>query len=82
MLRSRLPAPQEEADDTFSNPEPTLTSDSLDDGEGDTIWLCTSKVAANCDGINNVTLVKDYSEFKRFKWVHGVLVDENNRGLS
>ena len=35
-------SPQEEADDAFSNPEPIPgVSDSLDDGEADTLWLCT-----------------------------------------
>ena len=63
---------QEEADDAFSNPEPTATSDSLADGNGDSIWLCTGSVDTDCD---------DPSEFKRFKWVNGQFVDENNRAL-
>ena len=48
---------QEEADDAFANPEPTPTSNSLTDGEADTIWLCTGS-AATCD---------DPNDFKRFK---------------
>ena len=71
-------SPQEEADDTFSNPEPIIDpvthlpiSDSLDDGNADTIWLCTG-TAFTCATAN---------DFKRFKVVNGVLVDENNRAL-
>ena len=30
-----------EFNDRFDNPEPTATSDSLSDGPGDSIWLCT-----------------------------------------
>ena len=47
-------------------------SDSLDDGQADTIWLCTG-TAATCATPN---------DFKRFKWVNGLLVDENNRALT
>ncbi|HEX6131969.1 MAG TPA: hypothetical protein VF044_09565, partial [Actinomycetota bacterium] len=65
-------SPQEEADDAFSNPEPTATSDSLDDGEADTIWLCTPGAGVDCSS---------QSHFKRFKWVNGQFVDENNRAL-
>ena len=71
-------SPQEEADDTFSNPEPIIDpnthlpiSDSLSDGPADTVWLCTG-TAPTC---------KTQNDFKRFKIVNGVVVDENNRAL-
>ena len=62
---------QEEADDAFSNPEPTLTSDTLADGPADTVWLCTGS-SGQCDSPG---------EFKRYKLVNGALVDEDNRAL-
>ncbi len=69
-------SPQEEADDAFDNPEPLdpitgLPSNSLDDGEADSIWLCTG-TAATCASQN---------DFKRYRWINGVLVDEANRAL-
>ena len=64
-------SPQEEADDTFANPEPAGSVDSLPDGEADTVWLCAGP-AGSCAAI---------SDFKRFKWVNGFLVDEANRAL-
>ena len=55
MTVSAARSPQEEADDAFANPEPTPTSDSLDDGPGDTIWLCTgSGSAGDCDDAERV----------------------------
>src|SRR5205085_8349407 len=63
---------QEEADDAFSNPEPTQTSDSLDDGSADSIWLCTPGPGGDCSSA---------SHFKRYKFVNGIAVDENNRAL-
>ena len=63
---------QEEADDAFSNIEPTDSSDSLDDGNADTIWLCTPGPGGDCSSP---------SHFKRSKFVNGVAVDENNRAL-
>ena len=64
-------SPQEEADDTFDNFEPTLTSNTLTDGPADTIWLCTG-TALTCN---------DANDFKRFRVINGVLVDEANRAL-
>ena len=66
-------SPQEEADDAFSTRSRSrASSDSLDDGEADTIWLCTGANPNQCDSA---------SEFQRVKSVNGVLVDENNRAL-
>lgn len=72
-------SPQEEAQDTFSNPEPTATSNSLTDGEGDTVWLCVGG-APNPDGSPSADC-DSQSEFKRFKIINGIPVDENNRAL-
>jgi Ca2+-binding RTX toxin-like protein len=86
VTASAARSPQEEADDAFSNPEPIVdadgnpVSDSLDDGPADTIWLCAGPAPmgmplmppAQCDAAN---------DFRRFKWVNGVFVDENNRAL-
>jgi hypothetical protein len=63
--------PQEEAEDTFSNPEPTDTSNSLADGEGDTIWLCTGS-ATDC---------QVPTDFQRAKTVNGSLVYEDGRAV-
>jgi hypothetical protein len=65
-------SPQEEADDSFSNPEPTPTSDSLSDGEADTIWLCTPSAGIDCSLPEH---------FQRHKVVNGIPVDENGRAL-
>jgi hypothetical protein len=64
-------SPQEEADDTFSNPEPNTTSDSLRDGEGDTIWLCTG-TALSC---------ATFDDFRRARTINGELVWEDNRAV-
>ena len=48
-------------------------SDSLDDGEADTIWLCTG--TGGGDDCTTPT------EFQRYKLVNGVLVDETGRAL-
>ncbi|MGH3372673.1 MAG: hypothetical protein ACRDPR_22025, partial [Nocardioidaceae bacterium] len=67
---------QVELDDVFSNPEPTPTSDSLSDGEGDSIWVCVGR-----DPSLNTGDCNEISEFQRMKVVNGQLVDESNRAL-
>jgi hypothetical protein len=71
-------SPQEEADNTFSNPEPTPTSNSLTDGPADTIWLAVGP--APVGGVIPAAL-QDPANYRRYKWVNGVYVDENNRAL-
>ena len=60
-----------EFNDKFANPEPTATSNSLSDGPGDSIWLCTG-------GASACTTMTD---FQRAKIVNGQLFWENGRAV-
>jgi len=73
-------SPQEEADDAFSNPEPTATSNSLTDGQADTIWLCTGPAPGGSPALPSAAC-DEPRDFKRYKWVNGLYVDERNRAL-
>ena len=52
-----------EFNDKFANPEPTATSNSLSDGPGDSIWLCTGGASA----------CTTKTDFQRAKIVNGQL---------
>ncbi|HEY3486388.1 MAG TPA: hypothetical protein VGK49_13445, partial [Ilumatobacteraceae bacterium] len=71
-----------EFNDKFSNPEPLVggvPANSLSDGPGDSIWVCTGAAPAG-DGTPSADC-DELHEFQRHKIVNGQLVDENNRAL-
>ncbi|RLC95970.1 MAG: hypothetical protein DRI46_14295, partial [Chloroflexi bacterium] len=67
VTASAARAPQEEAEDTFSNPAP------LPNGEGDSIWLCLG------DGTSGECNTR--ADFQRHKIVNGTIVNESGRAV-
>ncbi len=69
---------QVEFDDVFSNPEPTDSSESLADGDGDSIWVCTSDQAGDAPGNTDCSTL---AHFQRAKTINGQLFYENGRAV-
>ena len=70
-------SPQEEADDTFANPEPTRPA---------TRSTTARPTRSGCAPARHRSAafrrrLRRGADFRRYKWVNGVLVDENNRAL-